>query len=98
MNNEIESIEIRPAKNGGFTARHNFAPKPVVKRGAMNGGFYMERPAHEDHAFGKHEGPKFLTHVARAMRIRARVEEETGYEGRSSAGNADSSSYGDEKQ
>jgi len=65
----LDSMEIRPAENGGHTIRHEFKRQPVKREGSMSGGIYPERPPSEEHVFGPGDGAKVLQHVAKHLSL-----------------------------
>ena len=79
----LESLEIRPAKNRGFTVTHHFKPRAVSERGAMRGGLSMRMPEPETHSFGAGEHQALTAHLAKALGLKNMAEEaqEAGQEG-----------------
>jgi hypothetical protein len=61
---KIESIEIRPAENGGHTVRHQFAREVQSKK---MGDIGMGRPEPEEHVFGDGQHGEMMGHVAKAL-------------------------------
>lgn len=66
---ELEGMHISPAKNGGYTVRHSYRAKPVMRRGAMNGGMGMDYPESEEHVFGANQGKEMLAHVSKHLGV-----------------------------
>jgi hypothetical protein len=77
---KLESIEIRPAENGGHVVRHEFKRQVVNRKGAMNGGFESERPPSEEHVFGPDQHQEVLSHIASVLGVKkaAEAKEEGG--------------------
>ena len=71
---DLDSISISPAKNGGFSVKHSYKPKPTYKKGA-NGGFGVEYNAPEEHVFGPKEHAALVAHISKALKLREAPEE-----------------------
>lgn len=65
---KLESMEIRPAENGGHTVRQEFKREVSAKK---MGDMYMDRPKSEEHVFGATEDAKMLGHVAENLGVKA---------------------------
>lgn len=70
MRNALESLEIRPSKNGGHTITHHFKPRPISERGAMRGGLSMHMPESETHAFGRGQQDQMTAHIMKSLGLK----------------------------
>ena len=75
MAQQLERLEITPAKNKGFTVTHHFKPRPVSERGAMRGGLSMHMAEPETHSFGAGDHAGLTAHVAKALGLKNAGEE-----------------------
>lgn len=64
MAKKLESMEIRPAENGGHTVMHNFAREAKSQK---MGDLYMGRPESETHVFGADGGGEMMGHVMKTL-------------------------------
>lgn len=72
---QLECLEIQPAKNRGFTVTHHFRPRATSERGAMRGGLAMRMKEPETHTFGPGEHAALTSHIASALGLKNAGEE-----------------------
>ena len=72
---DLDNISISPAKNGGFSVKHTYKPKPTYTRGPA-GGFSNRYDAPEEHAFGADEHAKLIAHISKALKLKEAPEEQ----------------------
>jgi len=66
---DLERIEVRLADKGGYIVRQSYRRRPVKRGGSMSGGMCMEYPDSDEIVFGKDEGHKLLSHIARELKM-----------------------------
>ena len=67
---KLESMEIRPSKNGGHNVRHNYASKPVLTKGPMSGGMSLQGTPPDEFNFGPKDHQNLIQHIAGALALK----------------------------
>ncbi|HEX3851786.1 MAG TPA: hypothetical protein VHW01_12515 [Polyangiaceae bacterium] len=70
--NQLDSMTITPAKNGGHTVKHSYKARPTMRKGHFGGGMGMDYPQSEEHVFGPGDGAKMLAHVKANLGLQAK--------------------------
>ena len=82
MATKLQSMEISPAKNGGFSVSHRFPPKTEIARGRTGGGMAMITPKTDEYSFGPDQHEELMAHVAKHLGLSQAREEQAEVSGK----------------
>lgn len=74
MKEELESLRITPAENGGMTIQCSYKRRPQ-KNSKASMGICMDYPPSEDFVFGASERGKALAHINKMLDIKGEGKE-----------------------